>query len=510
MNREDIVQLLRDIDQDILAAAKVLFPNIFTEPFDPIHRQIASIIEYDNGTGKNKNALAAPRGIGKTSLANLVLPTVRALLGRARYVVPISATATQAEEQSENLKYEFTHNENILALFGDVRTDVWSKEKWILKTPEHEVCIFPRGGGQEVRGKNWRGYRPDLIIFDDLEKAKEMNNERIRDERWAWLNSDVLKSINLRKSARWDIVMIGTILHHDSILQRILESEQWYTGRFELCDDDFNSNAPHLFSKEDLIREYEQHEKDGILDVFFRELRNIPTVVGKDAPFQAQFFRKYDPGFVNFQRRGIEHIVIVDPAKTANMRSAESAVVTVAIDMMQRKIYVRDIMRGKWHPDEVYNRTIESAKFYKADVVAVEKTGLDEFITYPMKNALFMAGVYAEFMELNARGGVGEKGKIARVRSLSPFYRQGMIEHNPLTCQALESQLLQFPNAKYWDVMDAFGYIIEILEKGGRYMSFFDPQEDMDMEEIIARELAELELAEEDPFNYAPTGFRLV
>jgi hypothetical protein len=157
----------------------------------------------------------------------------------------------------------------------------------------------------------------------------------------------------------------------------------------------------------------------------------------------------------------------------------------------------------------LYNRVVENAKFFKVDLIAVEKTGLDEFITYPLKNELYRQGVYAEFMELTARGGVGERGKISRVRSLSPFYRQGMIYHHPTACQALESQLLQFPNAKYWDVMDALGYIVFILENGGRYMSFFDETADMDLDEVIERELAELELAEDDPYNTPIDGFRV-
>jgi hypothetical protein len=35
----------------------------------------------------------------------------------------------------------------------------------------------------------------------------------------------------------------------------------------------------------------------------------------------------------------------------------------------------------------------------------------------------------------------------------------------------LEQQLLSYPKSKRWDVMDAFAYVIEILEMGLRYFS---------------------------------------
>jgi len=483
----EIQQLLLDCQTDLLKAAKILYPEVFYAPFDPIHYQMRDHLQHPS----RLTALAAPRGIGKTSLTNLVYPTVEALLGGARYIVPISATEALAVQQSENLKYQLTHNETIVKLFPNLKTREWSKEMWVIQTPEHDCCIFPRGGGQQIRGQNWRGFRPDRIIFDDLEKAKEMKNPAIRKERWEWVNADVLKAVD-RRRRDWSIKYIGTVLHHDSILMKLVESTKWNSLVLEICNDKFESNAPHLYSDEDLKREYEQHKEDGILDVFYRELRNMPTPPREDAAFNSDHFLHYDPGTINFYKKGLEHLLILDPAKTDNPKSADSALVLVTLDLPAHKIYIRDIQRGKWHVDEILNRMGAMITGYGVDLVAIEVTGLNQWVMHPIKNYLRSEGIFAEIMELHAKGGVNEKGKIARIKTLIPYYRQGLIWHNPLVCTVLEGQLMTFPNSKLWDVMDAVGYIPFILEEGARYMEWHNDVPTGNEEAALEAEYAEL------------------
>jgi predicted phage terminase large subunit-like protein len=501
----NIVNLLVKLSKSSLAVAKTLYPEIFYAKFDPIHLEMADVI--DGSHYGQKRGLASPRGIGKTSLVNLAKATQQALLGDKRYIVPISATNELAVQQSENLKWQIRNNENIQAIFGDVTVkEEFTKDKWVIRKPDgREVCIFPRGAGQQIRGQNWRGFRPDLPIIDDLEDPKEVNNERLRQQKYEWLNADVLKSIDPR-SRDWEIIMIGTILHQDSILQRILDDPSWYTKRLEICDDDFNTNAPSLYSKEDLEAMFEEHKQQGIIEVFFREMRNIASPTGEYASFQKEYFKYYNEAEENlYLDQNLETVVIIDPAKTVNTRSAESAVVTISISTTNRKIYIRDVQRGKWHPDELFNRVDDAVRNYKASLVGIEVTGLGEFALHPLKNTLVSKGNFVEIIELHARAGTNEKGKVERIKTLIPYYRQGHIYHNDSgICQDLELQLLSFPSAKYWDVMDATAYIIEILEKGGRYMSWFvqgagtDPESNTDVD--ILKEL------EQDFFADQPLG----
>jgi predicted phage terminase large subunit-like protein len=371
--------------------------------------------------------------------------------------------------------------------FGDFRQrdvnkhefeEVFSKKAWVA----YDSLIWPRGAGQQVRGVLFKNDRPGLIVIDDLEDPKEIENPEIRKSQFQWLYADVLKAVP-RLHRNWKIVYIDTLKHEDSILQKLLSSPDWESVRLEACDDNFKSTAPHFISDDEIMREWEEHQSAGQTDVFFRELRNLP-ISTKDASFKKEYFHYYNlplshPKSENdidltdaeiFDSKTIETVVILDPAKTVKIHSAESAILGVGIDLQSAKLYIRDAISEKMYPDEIYSALFGMAINLGAKAVGVEVTSLNEFIKQPIKNEMFKRGKFFEFIWLNARGG---KKKELRIKELVPYYRLGYIYHNAscATIKKLESQLMMFPRSALWDLMDCEAYIIEMLELGDRYFS---------------------------------------
>ena len=159
--------------------------------------------------------------------------------------------------------------------------------------------------------------------------------------------------------------------------------------------------------------------------------------------------------------------MIVDPAKTVKLHSADSAIVGVGLSKELPGIFIRDVVSGKLYPDELYQESLAMVERMNATVLAVEVTGLNEFITQPFENAIRMRGTMVRFLKLLAKG-----KKEERIAQLAPYYRQGLIFHNKRVCTKLETQLLSFPRSKLLDVMDAFAYTIELMHLEG---DFFDP-----------------------------------
>ena len=193
--------------------------------------------------------------------------------------------------------------------------------------------------------------------------------------------------------------------------------------------------------------------------------------------------------------------MIVDPAKTANMKSADSAILGASVDYVRGSIYIRDIVSGKMYPDELYEEMFAMRRRLNAHVVGIEVTGLEEFIKQPILNEMQRRGPVDTFepVWLKARGGDpgGEKGKIKRIGALVPYYRQGYVYHNKANCAKLEGQLLSFPRSKLLDCADCEAYIIELLELGERY--FLPPEEDL---ADIEAEYAELDYETELDASY--------
>ena len=475
--------------------AKTFFPERFTLPFaEEVHGKIFEKIDSVD----NKNAIAAPRGWGKTSIVALALMARYILFRLTNFICYINKSHDAASLQTENLRRELVTNKMIKEFFGDFRQrdvskhefeEVFSKKAWVA----YDTLVWPRGAGQQVRGVLFKNDRPGLIVIDDLEDPESINNEEIRKAWYQWLYADVIKAVP-RLHRNWKIVYIDTLKHEDSVLQKLIASPEWHGLRLEACDDSFKSTAPDFMSDEDIAKEWDEHVSAGQTDVFFRELRNLP-ISTKDSAFRKEYFHYYNLGpdraigendlkktDAEIQTdKHIETVVILDPAKTVKIHSAESAIIGIGIDINSAKVYIRDIVSERMYPDEIYDALFGMAIRLDAKVIGVEETSLNEFIKQPIKNEMFKRGKFFELVWLKARGGMKKE---LRIKELVPYYRLGYIYHNAscATVNRLESQLLMFPRSALWDIMDAEAYLIEMLELGERYFSPTDDSTDPEAE----------------------------
>lgn len=372
--------------------------------------------------------------------------------------------------------------------------------------------IWPKGAGQQVRGMLFGNSRPDLVVIDDLENDENLHSEVQRKRLKEWFYGPLLNIID-RGRSDWEIIYIDTLKHEDSLLQDLIDDPGWDSVVLEICDDNYETKFPNMipskgYTKEngeyregidDMVRDYKEA---GQIDVFFREYRNMPISTA-DAAFKQDYFQYYTdkkhdtPNFRN--QRQFETVIVIDPAKTAKMTSADSAIVGGSINMDTGDLYFQDIVSDKWHPDELYKQMIEMIRRLKPSVVGVEVTGLNEFVTYPIKQQLIKYAPMVQLIELHARGGVNEPGKIARIKSLIPFYRQGLVWHNHANSGGLEAQLMSFPRSKRWDIMDAAAYFVELFEKGEKYAQ--NRQDDIPDPKEVEAEWEELGYTEAEKNN---------
>ena len=480
MNQEELDVILASCILDIKNTCGIIFPDIFYATFSTLHQQIFDLIN----SGARKIAIAAPRGIGKTSIARAIV--MRSILFRLqRFIVYLSNSATSAEMQTENLKRDLIANQQVRKLFGNIKNAIaggdsidesFSKSCW---TAFGKTFILPRGAGQQVRGLNWNNHRPELVIIDDLEDKNEIKSEENRKKLKEWFWSDLMKTED-RYSAGCIFIYIDTIKHEDSLLVDLIESPEWASVQLSICDDNYKSYDTNYMTDAEIMLEVEEHRRLGTLDAFYMERMNVP-IAKEDAVFKQEYFKYFEDNGDHLQpidRFGrpvgdpirtynMLHITIVDPAKTVKLQSADSAIVTLAVDRTSKKIFVRDAVSGKFYPDELYEQMFLQVRQYSSFILGYEVTGINQFIIQPVENECRVRGIHPLLMELPAKG-----KKEDRVASLAPNYRLGYMYHNKANCAKLEGQLLGFPRSKLWDVMDATAYITFIMEKHAVY---FDP-----------------------------------
>jgi predicted phage terminase large subunit-like protein len=486
----DISELLSYCSISTEVLAKTFFPERFYLEFSPeIHGKIFDLIDGPC----NKVVIAAPRGWGKTSIVALALNARWILFNHTGFICYINKSHDAASLQTENLRREMVTNRIIKHFFGDFKQrevkksefdEVFSKKAWVA----YDTLVWPRGAGQQVRGVLFKNDRPGLFVIDDLEDPNHIENKDYRDKLHEWLYADVVKAVPRigPQAKNYKIVYIDTLKHEDSTLQKLLDSPEWESVRIEACDDNFKSAAPGFMSDEEIQKEWQAHVDSGQTDVFFREMRNLP-ISTKDSSFQDSYFKYYNLPLERTFRpeidlkltdaelqlsRDVETVVILDPAKTKKIHSAESAIIGIGVDVRHARLFIRDIVSEKLYPDEIYDEFFGMCLRLGVNVAGVEETSLNEFIKQPIKSEMFRRGKFFEIIWLKARGGQNdEKGKVLRIREMVPYYRMGYVYHNascPMT-KNLEQQLRMFPRSKLWDIMDAEAYILEMLELGQRY-----------------------------------------
>jgi hypothetical protein len=467
MTSEEHSEWLSLCRKSTMVTAKTLFPETFSLPFSKEHEKIFALLDSE----EKKVAIAAPRGFGKSSIFQKAHLAKQVLFRDSIYNIAVSATNTQAVGFTENLKQEITANQHIKLLFGNLESPKqWSKDMWVTSDG---VAVFPRGAGQQIRGLNFRDYRPNIILVDDLEKKDEVMNEDNRTKLKKWFFTDLMKSVDRHHG--WRVIVIGTILHEASLLQELIDDSNWAsvepneTGNRVISianPNTMESNWPELYTNEDIKEEMDSYRQSGILDEWYMEMMNMVVPAGERC-FPSTTFKYYDEAVEKLHLLPhVETIVLVDPAKTVNPKSAESAIVVVSLDHIAGRIFVRDAVGAKLHPNELIDRSLTLVKEYGASALGVEETSLHEFITMPYKNEIARRSLSVEFVPLAARG-----KKEERVAGLIPYYRKGLMYHNKSNCSQLEAQLLGFPRSKRWDIMDALAYMVSMFESGGRVMS---------------------------------------
>ena len=188
-------------EADIYLFLKTYFPEKFYNPFTDDHRLIVEEILYRAKVGGDK-AVAAPRGEGKTTIAECVL-IYCLLLGLLKFPVVVAATGKHANQILSNIKHEMEFNdllhedypevcEPIRALEGtpqraakqhvqDEKTHIqWSQDAVVLPTiagsKASGAILKTFGLDAAIRGVKHNGQRPDFVLIDDPETRESADS----------------------------------------------------------------------------------------------------------------------------------------------------------------------------------------------------------------------------------------------------------------------------------------------------------------------------------------------
>lgn len=159
---------------------------------------------------------------------------IREFLIDERTVVIISETATSAEDFTSRIRDAFSGNDKLQYFYRtkiidaiDSLTGQWTRSAFKL----NNCWVQGVGSGQMIRGKVKGASRPTLVIADDIYSENTIITEDRRSRTRVWWNNAVMNSID---NLRGKVVVLGTILHDDTILVDIQNNPLWKTRKIEV------------------------------------------------------------------------------------------------------------------------------------------------------------------------------------------------------------------------------------------------------------------------------------
>lgn len=218
----------------------------------------------------------APREHAKSTALTTVYILAEVLFRCSDYVILVSSTEDLAAEQLGNISEELHENQDLIREFGIKGFECDSKADIIVVMNDgHRFRILCRGAEQRIRGRMWKGKRPNLLVCDDMEDDEQVENQDRRSKFRRWFFRAAKQALGRYGRTR----VHGTILHEDSLLSRLRRNRSWkhlFYKAHESFDDFSNILWPEQWPEERLRARQMEFIEDGDAAGYAQEFLNDP------------------------------------------------------------------------------------------------------------------------------------------------------------------------------------------------------------------------------------------
>lgn len=353
--------------------------------------------EYD------KLNIICPRGFAKTTIFDLAITVWLVCYKQSKFTLIGAKKDDDACQFVDSIKKVFKENKNIIDNFGELI----DKRKYKVNANEIEfsngMYIRAVGSASSIRGANFKGVRPTVVIADDYQDEKDILTDDAREKKYnRWTkeieqvgDKAVYRNGKLIKSAT-KIIAIGTVLHMDCLMSRLSRNKDYKTilkraillKDNETVEDIFESdlwmqckklyfNDKDEDSKETAKQFYKEHYSDMKFTVlweekwdcfndlaipywenrisFMSELMNDATSIGE------KWFKSVRTENVEYFNEFTyrKTMLCIDPASTTTNKSDYTAMVLGSNTDNNDFLYVRDLVMNRFTFEQYCNKVVE-------------------------------------------------------------------------------------------------------------------------------------------------------
>ena len=486
--------------------AETYLPAHFSLPPSEMHSELFKLLEQATAERNARLALAAPRGHAKSTDVALAYPLWVICYGYEQHIVLISNVAEQSEDLLATIKGELESNPLLLEDFPDVveppeakpPPQRWRKNEIISR---NGIKVIALGAGQKIRGRKHRQHRPSLIILDDVENEAEANSADQRESKLLWFKKAVMKA---GTTAHTNVVVVGTILHYDSLLAHLLDERKmpgWTHRKYQAvqswadnqelwqkweeiychqsdCEERLGPKAAHAFfekNREQMLEgtkvlwpERENYEQ--LMELRLCEGRASFDSEKQNEPIDPQscFYAESSITYWDDKYGSVDELLAklggdacvygaCDPSLgMAGKNRDDTAIVTILEHKPTGHLYVLDADIRRRKPRDTIEAIIEYHRIRKFAQFGIEANQFQAFLASELKRLSARAGAYVPVKEIKH-----SSDKLGRIQSLEPLITTGVVRFSRRH-RTLLDQLRQFPKAAHDDGPDALEMAVQV------------------------------------------------
>lgn len=474
------------------------------------HREISDIMDDVSNVNKNaKTAVAAPRSHAKSTYLSKAFPLREIVYRKRRYEIIISETPAVSSGNLDWISMQLKHNEKLRRDFGPLLSPKQQENpkdnssEFIAWEPQENglpkllTKVEAASTGQALRGRNWNGTRPDLIVCDDLEDIKSnAATPELRSKMRDWFSQTVIP-LGDPKGKRTAFVYMGTTVHHEALLVNVLYKRSDFTSKvyravitwpermnlweacrlvyvdrdnpkraaeakelYELNKAEMERGAVVLWPEAQSLWKLFTWKWDNGSKAFNTEYMNNP-VDEENMVFNPEKFTYWDDRPREFNAKEYDVYMGVDFAM-GKTRGDYSAIVTVAKHRASGAIFIIDAWGERVHPDVFMRIIVEKVTRYQPDKVAAEAQAAQEFFVHKLKEALRASGYPANtrVKEIHQRS-----RKELRIEAMIPDIENGTIQFSRKHSLLLE-QFEMYGSGTHDDLPDALEMAVSASKTG--------------------------------------------
>lgn len=430
--------------------------NYFSAEPAPFHRDLAAMFAH------SRVAVAAPREHAKSTLVFAHL-LHQVLSKKVHFIVIFRYPDLLATQTVSDLREELVSNERIIADFGNlIGSRKWAEGELVTSTNIKILALGRNSGARGVRHQQWR---PDLVVVDDIEddSSVESKDQRTKMERWF---RRVVSNVVGREGR---LFVIGTILHHDSLLSNLIARKDVYVTRRWAATPE----APLWPAQWPADRLAAKRAEIGARD-FAQEFANDPANE-EDQIFTAASWSHYDDD----ELKGLKLDIVgaIDPAVSSKKTADETAIAVVGEYRHPRggrTIYILDLYAQRLPPQKQVALAINVKRRWPRMVTfGVEAIAYQQALLDMIRSESNDEGV-----QMNAVPVVDiASDKLRRIARIVPMFERGEIRWpapaskywKPEMQKAMDQfERLGVSRGGHDDLPDAIERAVSLLDRGRR------------------------------------------